>query len=390
MFQFRQHMHDKKLFVLAGELSGDLHASEVIRVLKTQCPGLRIFGAGGRRISAHGADLLYRTEELSVMGFAEVVKQGFFLRRVIRDLKQAVARERPDAALLVDYPGMNLVFAGFLHRLGIPVIYYIPPKVWAWKEGRVRKIRKYVDHLMVIFDFEVDFYLEHGIDAEFAGNPVAEEIRGVQLPARSDFLGRHAIDENRKIIGLLPGSRKQEITMIFPEMLRAARKIQDSHDAVFLLGKAPDVAEGIYEAIAKEAGIPLTSCPAYEVMRYSDLLLVTSGTATLEALCFGTPMIVLYKTGWFNYAIGKRLVRLHSISLANLVAKGLITEERAVPELLQGEANAERIFSEASSLLGNDAAAETMREELLAAKETLGSVSPSQKVASVILQYLQT
>ena len=388
MFQSSRHMQDRKLFVLAGEVSGDLHASEVIKVVQTQCDGLKVFGTGGRMLRALGVELLYDVGDLSVMGFAEVVKQAFWLRKVIRDLKDAIEREKPDAALLVDYPGMNLVMAEYLHHLGIPVIYYISPKVWAWKEGRVRKIREYVDHLMVIFDFEKEFYRRHGITADFVGNPVVEEIAKLQLPPKEEFLREHGIGERQKIIGLLPGSRKQEIAFVCPEILRAAKMLREKYGAVFLMGRAPHVDHRLYDSCSKAAGIPFVDCSAYEVMRYSDLLLVTSGTATLEALCFGTPMIVLYKTGWLNYAIGKRLVRLHSISLANLVANGLYVRERTVPELLQHEMKAERIVDEVSRLLDDGAAFRKMGQELLAAREKLGAASPSKKVASVLNRYL--
>ncbi|UZJ41012.1 lipid-A-disaccharide synthase [Prosthecochloris sp. SCSIO W1101] len=381
-------MRDKKLFVLAGEVSGDLHASEVVKVVHEQCAQLRVFGAGGKRLRALGADLLYDVDDLSVMGFVEVFKQGFFLRKVMSDLKRKISVEKPDAALLVDYPGMNLVMAEYLHRLDIPVIYYISPKVWAWKEKRVRKIREYVDHLMVIFDFEVEFYRRHGMEAEFAGNPVVEEVEKHHLPPKEDFLHKHGIKEEQMLIGLLPGSRKQEIAFVFPEMLRAAEMLQKKYNVVFLLGKASHVNGRLYDDYCKDSRVRLVDCSAYEVMKYSDLLLVTSGTATLEALCFGVPMIVLYKTGWLNYAIGKRLVRLHSISLANLVTKGLYLREQVVPELLQDDMTAEKIFEKASYLLDNEKAAWEMHQELLAAKERLGVASPSKKVASAICRYL--
>lgn len=388
MFQLDRCMRNKKLFVLAGEVSGDLHAAEVIKVLRARCPELAAFGAGGQKMRAHGVDLLYDVDALSVMGFVEVVKQGFFLRKVIRDLKKAIDREKPDAALLVDYPGMNLVMAEYLHRLGVPVIYYISPKVWAWNEGRVRKIREYVDRLMVIFDFEVEFYSRHGVSAEFAGNPVVEEIEKLEMSPKKDFFRKYGIEEGRKVIGLLPGSRTQEVAFIFPEMLQAAEKLREKYDAVFLLGRAPNLDNRLLGACAGASEVRLLQCSAYETMCYSDLLLVTSGTATLEALCFGAPMIVLYRTGWLNYAIGKRLLRLHSISLANLVAKGLYTRDRVVPELLQYEMTTGKIFSEASCLLDDEAAIGKMRRELLAAKEKLGAESPSEKVASTVCKYL--
>ncbi|NEX14324.1 MAG: lipid-A-disaccharide synthase [Prosthecochloris sp.] len=381
-------MRERTLFVLAGEVSGDLHVSEVIEVVQTRCPALRVFGAGGRKLRALGADLLYDVDDLSVMGFVEVAGKGFFLRKVIRDLKRAIVARKPDAALLVDYPGMNLVLARYLHQHDIPVIYYISPKVWAWKESRIAKIKAYVDRLMVIFDFEVDFYKMHGVEAEFAGNPVVEEISRLEFRSKSDFLSDHHIQENRKIIGLLPGSRKQEIALVFPEMLRAAVMLQQKYDAVFLLGRAPHVNHRLYDSIAGRSGVELVDCSAYEAMHYSDLVLVTSGTATLEALCFGVPMIVLYKTGWLNYAIGKRLVRLHSFSLANLVAKGLDEKSQVVTELLQSAVTADRIYEESTVLLDDRNVSEAMRQHLLCAREKLGTVRPSEAVASAVCSYL--
>ncbi len=381
-------MREKKLFVLAGEVSGDLHASEVIAAVHATCPGVKVFGAGGRTLRGLGVELLYHVDDLGVMGFAEVFGKGLFLQKVLRDLKRLIEREKPDAALLVDYPGMNLLIARHLHRLGIPVIYYISPKVWAWKEGRAKKIRETVDHLMVIFDFEVEFYQKHSVEAEFVGNPVAEEITRLALPSKKEFLGKNGIAEETKIIGLLPGSRTQEISLILPEMLKASKMLAEKYKTVFLLGKAPHVNSRFYDHFTEGAPTVLVDCTAYEVMQYCDLLLVTSGTATLEALCFGTPMIVLYKTGRLNYFIGKRLVRLNSISLANLVTKGIRSKERTVPELIQHEMNPENIFHEASRLLDDANKAERMRRQLLSAKEKLGSVSPSNAVASVLCRYL--
>lgn len=388
MFQSSRLMRGKKLFVLAGEVSGDLHASEVVEVVCEECSAVKVFGTGGKRLRALGADLLYDVDDLSVMGFVEVLKQGFFLRKVMSDLKRKISVEKPDAALLVDYPGMNLVMAEYLHRLDIPVIYYISPKVWAWKEKRVRKIKKYVDHLMVIFGFEIEFYRRHGFEAEFVGNPVVEEVDKHHLPPKEDFLRKRGIQEEQRLIGLLPGSRKQEIAFVFPEMLRTAEMLQNKYNVVFILGRASHVNGSLYDDYCRDSQVRLVDCSAYEVMKYSDLLLVTSGTATLEALCFGVPMIVLYKTGWLNYAIGKRLVRLHSISLANLVAKGLYLREQVVPELLQDDMTAEKIFEKASYFLDNDNAAKEMHQELLAAKERLGAASPSKKVAAAICKYL--
>ncbi len=387
MFKSPSGMGEKKLFVLAGEASGDLHASEVVRELLDRCPGVKVFGAGGKKLKEAGAELLYDVDDMSVMGFVEVVGRALFLRKVLRDLERLVSSERPDAALLVDYPGMNLVIAGFLRRKGVPVVYYISPKVWAWKEGRVRKIRQFVDRLLVIFDFETAFFRKHGIEAQFVGNPVVEEVEKLDLPPLGEFLHRSGIEPGRRIVGLLPGSRRQEISALYPEMLGAARLLGEKYNPVFLLGRADHVDPVLYESCGRREGITLVGCSAYEVMRYSDLALVTSGTATLEALCFGLPMIVVYRTGRLNYALARRIVRLRNISLANLVAKGLDSPGRVVPELLQAEASAGRMFAEASRLLDEPGALDAMSRELLEARARLSALSPSGEVASVLEGY---
>ncbi|MGB7511387.1 MAG: lipid-A-disaccharide synthase [Pelodictyon phaeoclathratiforme] len=378
----------KKLFVLAGELSGDMHAAGVIAELLKARPELKVFGIGGEKLRTLGAELLYDTAQMSIMGFIDVLKHAGFLRRVIRELKEAVRREKPQAAFLVDYPGMNLMMARFFHQLGIPVIYYISPQVWAWKEGRVKAIRRDVDRLLVIFDFEVEFFRRHGIKAEFVGHPVIEQLAELSLPSRELFVQKHNLAPDTLLIGLLPGSRKQEIAHILPEMLKAARLLSQNYPVVFLFGRAPHLDEEVYHAWSAYPDLSVINCSAYEVMQYSDLALVTSGTATLESLCFGVPMIVVYRTGWLNYLIGRQLVKLTSISLANIVAKGLGSSERAVPELIQHEASGTEIYQIARTILDDPEKAGTMRRELLAARERLASDSPSHKIAAILQEYL--
>lgn len=205
----------KKLFVLAGEVSGDLHAAGVVAELLKARPDVRVFGIGGEKLRALGAELFYDTRRMSIMGFLEVLKHAGFLQRVIREMKELVRQEKPDLAFLVDYPGMNLLMARFFHEEGVPVIYYISPQVWAWKEGRVKAIGRYVDRLLVIFDFEVEFFRRHGIRAEFVGHPVIEELSAVSLPPRELFFRRHHILPGQRLVGMLPGSRRQEIALVF-------------------------------------------------------------------------------------------------------------------------------------------------------------------------------
>ncbi len=378
----------KKLFVLAGEVSGDMHAAGVIAQLLKARPDISVFGIGGEKLRSLGADLLYDASQTSIMGFIDVLKHSGFLRQVIRDLKEAVRREKPMAAFLIDYPGMNLLMARFFHELGIPVIYYISPQVWAWKEGRVKAIRRDVDRLLVIFNFEVEFFRRHDIDAEFVGHPVIEQLAELSLPSKESFLKKHNLATDVRLIGLLPGSRPQEIAHILPEMLKAARLLSREYNIVFLFGRSPHLDDTIFQALSHYRDLSIITCSAYEVMQFSDLALVTSGTATLESLCFGVPMIVIYKTGMFNYLIGRLIIKLKNISLANIVAKGLGSSERVVPELIQHDANGAEIYRQARMILDNPESAAAMRRQLLAARETLASASPSRKVAGILQEYL--
>ena len=377
----------KKLFVLAGEVSGDMHAAGVIAQLLKARPDISVFGIGGEKLRSLGADLLYDASQTSIMGFIDVLKHSGFLRQVIRDLKEAVRREKPMAAFLIDYPGMNLLMARFFHELGIPVIYYISPQVWAWKEGRVKAIRRDVDRLLVIFNFEVEFFRRHDIDAEFVGHPVIEQLAELSLPSKEFFLKKHNLATDVRLIGLLPGSRPQEIAHILPEMLKAARLLSREYSIVFLFGRSPHLDDTIFQALSHYRDLSIITCSAYEVMQFSDLALVTSGTATLESLCFGVPMIVIYKTGMFNYLIGRLIIKLKNISLANIVAKGLGSSERVVPELIQHEANGLEIYRQARMILDNPESAAAMRRQLLAARETLASASPSKKISGILQEY---
>jgi lipid-A-disaccharide synthase len=291
-------------------------------------------------------------------------------------------------ALLIDYPGMNLLLAEFLKAQGVPVVYYIAPQVWAWKEGRVKKMRESITKLCVVFEFEVEYFKQHGIEAKFVGHPILEELADLSLPPKSRFLNQHHLPVTQRFIGLLPGSRKQELERIFPEMLVASAMLAQRFELKFLLGIAPTIPESFYNQFLSRSPITPIRVNAYETMQYSDLAFVTSGTATLESLCFGLPMIVCYKTSPLNYLIGKRLVKIQKIALANIIANGLYGTEKTVPELLQGDLTAANLAKHATMFLQDDAYRNEVSEKLRRAKEKLGSLNPSEEVARAIAGYL--
>jgi lipid-A-disaccharide synthase len=369
----------KSVMIIAGEASGDLHGAGVVRELKRINPAIEIFGIGGDRMKQEGMQLIYHVNELGFMGFAEVIKHLPVIRSMKIALEAVLRFRKPDVVVLIDYPGFNLRFANSAKRSGAKVVYYISPQVWAWHRSRVKKMRGIVDKMLVIFPFEVDLYRNEGIDAEFVGHPLLEVLTsGLD---RKNFVKRYELDPQKKILALLPGSRMQEIEKIFPEMLRAGRTIAKAESMELVVAVAPTLQEEHFRTFYNVDGIHLVKNASYEVMANSDFALVTSGTATLETGLFGTPMVVIYKTSWPTYFLGRLLIRLKSIGLVNIVAG-----KQIVPEFIQHRASAPRIAREVIRLLQQSDLLASMKQELQSVKGRLGEFGASQRVAQRILQ----
>jgi lipid-A-disaccharide synthase len=369
----------KRVLIVAGEASGDLHGAGVVRELKMRNKHVEVFGIGGDRMQREGMELVYHVKELSFMGFVEVLKHLPLIRSVGKTLEMLLKFKRPDVVLLIDYPGFNLRFARTAKKQGIRVVYYISPQVWAWRKSRIKKMKGIVDTMLVVFPFEQKLYHDEGIDAEFVGHPLLEVLES-RLD-RKNFLKRYGMEGTKRVLALLPGSRPQEVASIFPEMLSAARTIAAERDLAIAVGIAPTLEEKYFTTMFPVDGVHLIKGATYELMQHAELAIVTSGTATLETACFSTPMVVVYKTSWLTYLIGRMLVSIKNIGLVNIVAG-----KRIVPELIQHKASATHIAREALRILGDDKARETMRKELSAVKGVLGSVGASARVAERILQ----
>jgi lipid-A-disaccharide synthase len=369
----------RRVMIIAGEASGDLHGSGVVRELKRANPGIEIFGVGGDRMKQEGMQLIYHVNELGFMGFLEVIKHLPVIRSMKSTLETVLRHKKPDVVLLIDYPGFNLRFARTAKRSGAKVVYYISPQVWAWHRSRVRKMRGIVDKMLVIFPFEVDLYHKDGIDAEFVGHPLLEVLKS-DLDRRG-FGKRYGLAADKKVLALLPGSRKQEIEMIFPEMLKAARSIARDEDMEVVVAVAPTLQEDYFRTFYNLEGVRLVKDASYNVMQNSDFALVTSGTATLETGLFGTPMVVVYKTSWPTYIIGRLLIRVKNIGLVNIVAG-----KQIVPEFIQYRATAPTLAREVLAILRNGELLTTMKQELAMVRGKLGERGASSRVAQRILQ----
>jgi lipid-A-disaccharide synthase len=365
--------------MVAGEASGDLHGSSVVRALKVLSPAVEVAGVGGDRMRREGMELVHDIADLAFMGFAEVLRNLGTIREVRRMLVGELERRRPDVVVLIDYPGFNLRFAREAKSRGIPVLYYISPQVWAWHRGRVKKMKNLVDRMKVVFPFEVDIYRNEGIDVEFVGHPLVEQI-GTSC-TRGEFLLRHGLDPSKKLLGLFPGSRRQEVERILPVISRAAGLLCGGRELQVAIGVAPNLGK---EFVARFTGAGsravMVENGTYDLMAYADAAIVTSGTATLETGWFGTPMAVVYRTSPLTYFIGRLLVDVRSIGLVNIVAG-----QNIVPEFIQGSMTAGNLVKAVGRFLDDESLMTSVRRELSVIREKLGGPGASGRVARGIL-----
>jgi lipid-A-disaccharide synthase len=368
-----------QIMMIAGEASGDLHGAGVVRELKRRNPDCSIYGIGGDKMQAAGMELVYHIREISVMGFLEVLQHLPLLRSVKVTMSVLLSARRPDVIVLIDYPGFNLRFAEIARKAGIRVVYYISPQVWAWHRGRINKMKEVVDTMLVVFPFEVDIYKQAGIDVKFVGHPLLEVLSEPQ--SKRDFCTRYGLDAEKPILGLFPGSRRQEIERIFPAMLGAARLLHQQRDVQIVVGVASILDyEYMNSFLRSDIPVQLIQNATYDVMKNADVAIVTSGTATLETAYYQTPMIVVYKTSWLSYLIGRLLVKIKNISLANIVAG-----KRVVPELLQSRVTPRQIAEATVVILDDQDLRSRMAEELSVVKTQLGTKGASVRVTEVIL-----
>lgn len=356
-----------KLFISAGEASGEHYGALLLTALQRRLGAsgreATFFGMGGERMAAAGLDVVVRAEEMAVMGLTEVVHHLPRIYREFRKLKASIKRNRPDVAVLIDFPEIHFRLAKELHRLGVPVLFFVSPQLWAWKKYRIKLVQRYVTKMLVIFPFEESFYGEHGVDAEFVGHPLTELAR--PMASREEFAAENGLDQASTWIGLLPGSRAREISDLLPEMLAAAEILGRDGELEFVLPLAPTltaaqrarVAE-IVAGCAPRLRIRLVA-DARAALHHSRASMVASGTATVEAALIGNPFVVVYRVSPVTYAIAKRVVKVPHVAMVNLIAGS-----RVVPELIQAEFTASNIVSEMRLLLPEGGPRESMMVEL--------------------------
>jgi lipid-A-disaccharide synthase len=374
----------QRLLLVAGEASGDLHGSHVARALMAQQPGLELLGVGGRRMREVGVEILFDIGDLAVVGAVEALHSVRALWTVYRTLIKRVERQPVDAVLLIDFPGFNLKLAKGMTQRGLPVLYYIAPQIWAWRRGRLHKIRRRVRKVFVILPFEEALYRQSGIDAEFVGHPLLDVVHPSM--SKAPFCALNGLDPQAPIVGLLPGSRRSEIRYLLPPMLQAAAQIRSQvPTAQFILPLAETVEPAEVEGALGIAPAPvkLVQRQTYEGIQAADVLLATSGTVTLEAALLGVPMVIVYKAHPCTYFLARLVMRVSQIGLPNIIAGRAI-----VPELWQDAVTADNMAAQAVALLTNPERAAAMRAELAKIRGQLGVPGVPERVAKKIIEYL--
>lgn len=370
----------RELLVVAGEASGDLHGARLLSELRRRVPDLAAFGLGGDEMRAAGLQAVAHSKEISVVGITEALKILPRARQIFADLLREVERRRPALAVLIDFPEFNLRLAKELKARGLEIVYYISPQVWAWRRGRVKSIARLVDRMLVLFPFEVDFYRGHGVDVVHVGHPLVDEVP--VLPRAWDQEGA---EDGPFRVALLPGSRTSEVEALLPTLLEAVRRLASRLPIEARIIQAPTISAELLEEAVELAGLPveIVTEDRFAAIADSHLALCASGTATLEVGLLGTPMVMVYRLAGWTYAMARFLVRLPNVSLVNLVSG-----RRVIPELIQGEANPERIAVEAARLLTDAGERNRMREALTEVRGRLGESGASRRAAGEVADLL--
>ncbi len=377
-------MSDGSVLIVAGEASADMHGAQVLAALKARRPQVTVFGIGGAAMREHGLDLIAPAEHIAVAGLTEVLLSIPRIWSILRRLTQAARERRPSLAVLIDLPDFNLRLAKRLRKLGVPVVYYISPQVWAWRRGRVEQIRRLVAEMLVVLPFEATFYEEHNVPVRFVGHPLVDELpREPDTHAARQALGFPAED---KVVALLPGSRRQEVLRHLPGMLEALTRVRRRFPEVrAVIPVASTIPRRLIEGLVARAGVTATVLDgrATEALVASDAAVVCSGTATLQAALLLRPMVVIYKVSWLTYQILKRIVHVAHIALVNLIAG-----KKLVPELVQSQLTPENLASELLVLLADPEVRARMHEGYTAIRERLGGPGAAERVADVVIGYL--
>jgi lipid-A-disaccharide synthase len=369
--------------LVVGEASGDAHGARLVEALHKKNAALKIFGVAGDQLRRTAFEPLFNVSQLTGMGLVELAGNLKNLWRAYRLLTNALRKRRPNLLILIDFPEFNLRLARLAKALGIPVLYYISPQIWAWRQGRVKQIARWVDHMAVVFPFEEEFYARHGVKVTFVGHPLLESVRATE--SRDAVLNKIGLDPAKPAIALLPGSRRGEVDFHVPLMRQAAERLHVERGMQFFWVRASTIDRAKFEVGHRpdKLHIPIVEEDRYNAVCAADLVWTASGTATLETALLGKPMIVIYRLSWLTYWLARLLVRVPHIGMVNLIAG-----ERLVPELIQDEANPARLVAESKTLLDDQDLRGAISEKLSQLRARLGAPGAAERVADIASEML--
>jgi lipid-A-disaccharide synthase len=378
-------MTDKgiNLMIIAGEVSGDLLGSELAAELMQLNNNIKLFGIGGDKMKEAGVEIIYNINKLAFLGFAEVVRHIPFVKKVQNDLIKVIKEKKIKYIIMIDYPGFNLNFAKKIKPLGVKILYYVSPQIWAWGKRRIKKIKNLVRKMFVVFSFEEKLYKDEGVDVEFVGHPLLDRISRYGFLSKENFFEIYNLDTAKDILLILPGSRKFEVEKIFPACIEAALRLKKEFHLQIVVARAANIDEKLFEEISPLSGYKIIKDRNYELMRYSKVGIIKSGTSTLESGLFELPMVIVYKTSFLTYFISKSLVRLNNIGMANIVSG-----ENVVPELIQHNVNPDSVYNEVKKILSDSNLFDSIKRKLSNIKIKLGSEEAAKRTAQSIYSLL--
>lgn len=378
----KENLKDK-LMIIAGEVSGDLIGASLIKELKKLDGNIATYGIGGDKMLAEGMNVIYHINKMAFLGFTEVVKHLPFIKKVQADLLAAAEKERIKNVVLIDYPGFNLSIAKKFKKNGMKIIYYISPQLWAWGSGRMKKIKRLVDKMLVVFPFEEKLYDNNEVDVEFVGHPLIDRINEYRFLSKEELYNKFNLDESKELLLLMSGSRKHEVEKLFPPIINAAKKLSDEFNLQIVIACSSNIDENLFYQLSGQTDLIIIKGYTYELMKYAKFGIVKSGTSTLEAGYFALPMIIVYKISGLTYLIVKKLIKVKRIGMANILLEGNV-----VPELIQNDVTEEKIYSTGKMILSDSEKLTSIKTELNKVKNKLGTVGASARAAKQIYELM--
>ncbi|MEO8481407.1 MAG: lipid-A-disaccharide synthase [Acidobacteriota bacterium] len=369
----------RRVLISCGEASGDLYAGALTRELRRQDPTISVAGFGGPQLAAAGAELLADYRRFAVTGLVEAIRVLPRSWRMLRLIEAAARESRPDVFVAIDFPDFNFRLLKPIHQMGIPIVYYISPQLWAWRAGRINQVRRYVSKMLVIFPFEVDVYERAGVPVEFVGHPLLELASATQ--PRERWRVAHGLDPSRPVLALLPGSRPNEVSRMLPVFVDALPRIAAAVPGVqFVVARAPSLSDDLFAQIQHSAVATIVEGETDDVLAAADAVVTASGTATVQTAIHGTPMVIVYRLSTLTYAMARRFVKVSTYGMVNLIAGRQI-----VPELIQDDCTPERVADAAVSILTDQPRIQTMRADIAAMRANLGGPGASERAARAVL-----